>query len=125
MYVIFKKNKTHFQGDVELKPGKNFGIHSLGRKRSLVINKCTPEDSGTYICRTTDDNTSAKLTVHGKYYSSHRAHKSGLLFKVQIRCKISQCVTPLKMFPCSQRHQDNQETGGRGGDGEGKCCICL
>ncbi|XP_032387933.1 obscurin isoform X4 [Etheostoma spectabile] len=52
-----------FKDDVELKPGKNFGIHSLGRKRTLVINKCTPEDAGTYICRTTDDNTSAKLTV--------------------------------------------------------------
>ncbi|XP_027146364.1 obscurin isoform X12 [Larimichthys crocea] len=55
-----------FKDDVELKPGKIFGIHSLGRKRSLVINKCTPEDAGTYICRTTDDNTSAKLTVHAR-----------------------------------------------------------
>ncbi|XP_070774234.1 obscurin [Enoplosus armatus] len=55
-----------FKDDMELKPGKNFGIHSLGRKRSLVINKCTPEDAGTYICRTTDDNTSAKLTVHAR-----------------------------------------------------------
>uniref|UniRef100_A0A3Q1BNW2 non-specific serine/threonine protein kinase n=1 Tax=Amphiprion ocellaris TaxID=80972 RepID=A0A3Q1BNW2_AMPOC len=57
---------TWFKEDVELKPGKNFGLHSLGRKRSLVINKCTPEDGGTYICRTTDDNTSAKLTVHAR-----------------------------------------------------------
>ncbi|XP_054452325.1 obscurin [Anoplopoma fimbria] len=55
-----------FKDDVELKPGKNFGIHSLGRKRSLVINKCTPQDAGTYICRTTDDNTSAKLTIHAR-----------------------------------------------------------
>ncbi|XP_060900885.1 obscurin isoform X2 [Labrus mixtus] len=54
------------KNDVELKPGKNIGIHSLGRKRSLVINKCTPEDAGTYICRTSDDNTSAKLTVHAR-----------------------------------------------------------
>ncbi|XP_029381509.1 obscurin isoform X2 [Echeneis naucrates] len=52
--------------DTELKPGKNFGIHSLGRKRTLVISKCTPEDAGTYICRTTDDNTSAKLTVRAR-----------------------------------------------------------
>lgn len=50
---------------MELKPGKIVGIHSLGRKRSLVINKCTPEDAGTYACRTVNDNTSAKLTVHG------------------------------------------------------------
>ncbi|XP_069013678.1 obscurin isoform X18 [Embiotoca jacksoni] len=55
-----------FKDDVELKPGKNFGIHSLGRKRSLIINRCTPEDGGIYICRTTDDNTSAKLTVHAR-----------------------------------------------------------
>ncbi|XP_049888815.1 obscurin [Epinephelus moara] len=55
-----------FKDDVELKPGKNFGMHSLGRKRSLVINKCTPEDAGTYICRTPDDNSAAKLTVHAR-----------------------------------------------------------
>ncbi|KAM3604079.1 uncharacterized protein V6R79_006069 [Siganus canaliculatus] len=55
-----------FKDDVELKPGKNVGIHSLGRKRSLVINKCSPEDGGTYICRTNDDNTAAKLTVNAR-----------------------------------------------------------
>ncbi|XP_035994192.1 obscurin isoform X14 [Fundulus heteroclitus] len=55
-----------FKDDVELKPAKNVAIHSLGRKRTLVINKCTPEDGGTYICRTTDDNTSAKLTVQAR-----------------------------------------------------------
>uniref|UniRef100_A0A3Q3E5K3 Ig-like domain-containing protein n=1 Tax=Labrus bergylta TaxID=56723 RepID=A0A3Q3E5K3_9LABR len=59
--------------DVELKLGKNIGIHSLGRKRSLVINKCTPEDAGTYICRTSDDNTSAKLTVHGSAKLNHES----------------------------------------------------
>lgn len=56
---------------MELKPGKNFGIHSLGRKRTLVLHKCAPADAGTYICRTTDDNTSAKLTVHGNYQACH------------------------------------------------------
>ncbi|KAM9789384.1 obscurin [Neosynchiropus ocellatus] len=56
-----------FKGDVELKPGKNFGVHSQGCKRTLVINRCLPEDAGTYICRTADDNTSAKLTVHGSH----------------------------------------------------------
>uniref|UniRef100_A0A668A7J7 Obscurin, cytoskeletal calmodulin and titin-interacting RhoGEF b n=1 Tax=Myripristis murdjan TaxID=586833 RepID=A0A668A7J7_9TELE len=71
-----------FKGDMELKPGKNFSIHSLGRKRTLVIQKCAPEDQGTYICRTSDDNTSAKLTVHGN---------SKLLFvqcrKHSVRCQ--------------------------------------
>ncbi|XP_062259632.1 obscurin isoform X2 [Platichthys flesus] len=55
-----------FKDDVELKPGKNYGIHSLGRKRTLVISKCTPADAGVYVCRTTDDNTSAKLIVHAR-----------------------------------------------------------
>ncbi|KAM9322751.1 LOW QUALITY PROTEIN: obscurin [Pholidichthys leucotaenia] len=57
---------TWFKNDLELKPGKNLSIHSLGQKRTLVINKCSPEDGGTYICRTSDDNTSAKLTVHAR-----------------------------------------------------------
>ncbi|XP_037313225.2 obscurin isoform X2 [Pungitius pungitius] len=52
-----------FKGDVEVKPGKNVGVHSSGRKRTLVINKCAPEDAGTYVCRTADDNTAATLAV--------------------------------------------------------------
>ncbi|XP_056149779.1 obscurin-like [Lampris incognitus] len=55
-----------FKGDMEVKPGKNYGIHSQGLKRILLIYKCTSEDQGTYICRTSDDNTSAKLTVHAR-----------------------------------------------------------
>ncbi|KAL0966229.1 hypothetical protein UPYG_G00292620 [Umbra pygmaea] len=55
-----------FKGDVELKPGKNFGIYSHGRTRTLILHKCSKEDEGTYICRTSDDNTSAKLTVHAR-----------------------------------------------------------
>lgn len=31
----------------------------------MIITKCTPEDAGTYVCRTADDSTSAKLSVHG------------------------------------------------------------
>ncbi|XP_061776430.1 obscurin isoform X3 [Nerophis ophidion] len=52
--------------DVGLRPGKNYSIHSLARKRTLIINKCAPEDEGTYICRTTDDNTCAKLTINAR-----------------------------------------------------------
>ncbi|XP_051969741.1 LOW QUALITY PROTEIN: obscurin-like [Xyrauchen texanus] len=55
-----------FKDDEELKPGKKFGIHSQGSKRSLLIHKCAYEDQGQFICRTTDDNTSAKLTVHAR-----------------------------------------------------------
>ncbi|XP_061549134.1 obscurin isoform X5 [Phycodurus eques] len=52
--------------NVELKPGKNYSIHCLGRKRTFIINKCTHEDGGTYICRTDDDNTCAKISVHAR-----------------------------------------------------------
>ncbi|KAM9427865.1 obscurin isoform 6-T6 [Salvelinus alpinus] len=55
-----------FKGDMELKPGKNFRILSQGRTRSLLIHKCSQEDEGTYVCQTSDDNTSAKLTVHAR-----------------------------------------------------------
>uniref|UniRef100_A0A9J8DG01 non-specific serine/threonine protein kinase n=1 Tax=Cyprinus carpio carpio TaxID=630221 RepID=A0A9J8DG01_CYPCA len=55
-----------FKDDEELKPGKKFGIYSQANKRTLIIHKCVYEDQGQYICRTTDDNTSAKLTVHAR-----------------------------------------------------------
>ncbi|XP_055084469.1 LOW QUALITY PROTEIN: obscurin-like [Periophthalmus magnuspinnatus] len=55
-----------FRDDKELKSGKDVSIHSLGKKHSLVINKCSFEHAGTYICRTPDDNTSAKLQVHAR-----------------------------------------------------------
>ncbi|XP_060776992.1 obscurin isoform X3 [Neoarius graeffei] len=57
---------TWFKNDDDLKPGKRYMIHSQGRKRSLLIPKCTYEDQGLYMCKTTDDNTSAKLTVHAR-----------------------------------------------------------
>ncbi|KAG1944397.1 obscurin-like protein [Pimephales promelas] len=55
-----------FKDDEELKPGKKFGIQSQANKRTLLIHKCAYEDQGQYMCRTTDDNTSAKLTVHAR-----------------------------------------------------------
>ncbi|KAK3571997.1 hypothetical protein QTP86_021336 [Hemibagrus guttatus] len=55
-----------FKNEEELKPGKRYVIHSQGCKRSLLIQKCTYEDQGLYVCKTTDDNTSAKLTIHAR-----------------------------------------------------------
>ncbi|XP_056105321.1 obscurin-like isoform X11 [Rhinichthys klamathensis goyatoka] len=55
-----------FKDDEELKPGKKFGIQSQANKRTLLIHKCAYEDQGQYMCRTTDDNTSAKLTVNAR-----------------------------------------------------------
>ncbi|XP_028328738.1 obscurin isoform X3 [Gouania willdenowi] len=55
-----------FKDNVELKRGKNCGVHSVGAKRTLVISKCSPEDAGVYVCRTANDNTSATLSVHAR-----------------------------------------------------------
>uniref|UniRef100_A0A4W4FCR3 Obscurin, cytoskeletal calmodulin and titin-interacting RhoGEF b n=1 Tax=Electrophorus electricus TaxID=8005 RepID=A0A4W4FCR3_ELEEL len=57
-----------FMDEDELKPGKKYAMHSHGHKRSLLIQKCTYEDQGQYVCKTQDDNTSAKLMVHGRAY---------------------------------------------------------
>uniref|UniRef100_A0A8C1VH28 Obscurin, cytoskeletal calmodulin and titin-interacting RhoGEF b n=1 Tax=Cyprinus carpio TaxID=7962 RepID=A0A8C1VH28_CYPCA len=66
-----EKEKVTFECEVsranaDVKWFKKFGIYSQANKRTLIIHKCVYEDQGQYICRTTDDNTSAKLTVHGK-----------------------------------------------------------
>lgn len=59
----------------------------MGRKRTLVIHKCTPEDGGTYVCRTTDDNTSAKLIVQGNYSVTNKTKKSVSIHEaVEIKC---------------------------------------
>ncbi|KAJ8408221.1 hypothetical protein AAFF_G00264490 [Aldrovandia affinis] len=55
-----------FKDNVELKPGKKLGIHSQGRKRVLLIQKCAYEDQGQYVCDATDNKTSAKLSVHAR-----------------------------------------------------------
>ncbi|KAM4602185.1 obscurin-like protein 1a [Polymixia lowei] len=48
----------------ELKPGKNYRIYSMGRKRFCQILQCTPGDSGTYTCDTGEINTSCSLEVY-------------------------------------------------------------
>ncbi|XP_062847132.1 obscurin isoform X3 [Trichomycterus rosablanca] len=53
-----------FRDDEELKPGKKYVMHSQDFKHNLIIQKCTFEDQGLYICKTSDDSTSAKLVVH-------------------------------------------------------------
>uniref|UniRef100_A0A665WLU6 Obscurin like cytoskeletal adaptor 1a n=1 Tax=Echeneis naucrates TaxID=173247 RepID=A0A665WLU6_ECHNA len=48
----------------ELKPGKNYRIYSMGRKRFCQILQCSRADSGTYTCDTGDINTSCSLEVY-------------------------------------------------------------
>uniref|UniRef100_H3A8L3 Obscurin, cytoskeletal calmodulin and titin-interacting RhoGEF n=1 Tax=Latimeria chalumnae TaxID=7897 RepID=H3A8L3_LATCH len=57
-----------FKDTVELRPGKRHGIIAQGRKRSLLIHKCSYEDQGTYLCDAVDDKTSATLTVQGRTF---------------------------------------------------------
>ncbi|XP_041119586.1 obscurin-like protein 1 isoform X8 [Polyodon spathula] len=48
----------------ELKPGKNYRIYSMGRKRFLQITKCGSADSGTYTCDAVDNKVTAVLEVY-------------------------------------------------------------
>ncbi|XP_012689427.2 obscurin-like protein 1 isoform X9 [Clupea harengus] len=48
---------------VEMKPGKNHRIYSMGRKRFFQILKCEMDDSGVYMCDAGDISTSCSLEV--------------------------------------------------------------
>ncbi|XP_056156999.1 obscurin-like protein 1a [Lampris incognitus] len=49
---------------VELKPGKNHRIYSMGRKRFCQILQCTMADSGTYTCDTGELRTSCSVEIY-------------------------------------------------------------
>ncbi|XP_034077356.1 obscurin isoform X9 [Gymnodraco acuticeps] len=49
---------------VELKPGKELRIYSMGRKRFLQIMKCHVSDSGIYTCDAGDTTTSCTVEVY-------------------------------------------------------------
>ncbi|KAI4805218.1 hypothetical protein KUCAC02_009844 [Chaenocephalus aceratus] len=49
---------------VELKPGKELRIYSMGRKRFLQIMKCHVSDSGIYTCDAGDATTSCIVEVY-------------------------------------------------------------
>ncbi|XP_041637515.1 obscurin-like protein 1a [Cheilinus undulatus] len=53
-----------FKNGTELKPGKNYRIYSMGRKRFCQIMQCSLADSGTYMCDTGEINTSCTLEVY-------------------------------------------------------------
>ncbi|CAM9153962.1 unnamed protein product, partial [Lampetra planeri] len=48
----------------ELKPGKNYRIYSMGRKRFCQILQCSRADSGVYTCETGDITTFCSLHVY-------------------------------------------------------------
>ncbi|XP_063323695.1 obscurin-like protein 1a [Pelmatolapia mariae] len=53
-----------FKDGLELKPGKNCRIYSMGRKRFYQILQCSRADSGTYTCDTGEIKTSCSLEVY-------------------------------------------------------------
>ncbi|CAI5638349.1 unnamed protein product [Oreochromis niloticus] len=53
-----------FKDGLELKPGKNCRIYSMGRKRFCQILQCSRADSGTYTCDTGEIKTSCSLEVY-------------------------------------------------------------
>ncbi len=61
-----------FQNEVQLKPGKNHRIYSMGRKCFLQILKCELGDSGLYVCDAGDATTSCSVDIYGKNRKSVR-----------------------------------------------------
>ncbi|XP_077436910.1 obscurin-like isoform X2 [Vanacampus margaritifer] len=49
---------------VEVKPGKNVRVYTIGRKRFLQITKCLVSDSGMYTCDAGEAATSATVEVY-------------------------------------------------------------
>ncbi|XP_073701466.1 obscurin-like protein 1 [Garra rufa] len=54
------------KNDVQLKPGKNHRIYSMGRKCFLQILKCEPGDSGLYVCDAGDASTSCSVDIYDR-----------------------------------------------------------
>uniref|UniRef100_A0A8C1QZ22 Obscurin-like protein 1 n=1 Tax=Cyprinus carpio TaxID=7962 RepID=A0A8C1QZ22_CYPCA len=52
------------KNDVQLKPGKNHRIYSMGRKCFLHILKCELGDSGLYMCDAGDATTSCTVDIY-------------------------------------------------------------
>lgn len=50
----------------EVPPSRRHTIRAQGRERSFTIHQVTEEDTGEYLCESTDDRTSATVTVESK-----------------------------------------------------------
>lgn len=51
----------------EISPSRRHTIRAQGRERSFTIHHIEEEDAGEYACESTDDKTSAKVTIECKY----------------------------------------------------------
>lgn len=50
----------------EISPSRRHTIRAQGRERSFAIHQLVEEDTGEYTCESTDDRTSAVLSVESK-----------------------------------------------------------
>lgn len=50
----------------EISPSRQHTIRAQGRERSFTIQQLADEDAGEYACESTDDRTSAAVTVESK-----------------------------------------------------------
>lgn len=50
----------------EISPSRRHTIRAQGRERSFTIHQVMEEDGGEYVCESTDDRTSATVTVESK-----------------------------------------------------------
>jgi len=53
----------------EVSPSRRYTIRAQGRERSFTIHQLVEEDAGEYACESTDDRTSATVTVESKSIS--------------------------------------------------------
>lgn len=53
----------------EISPSRRHTIRAQGRERSFTIHQLVDEDAGEYACESTDDRTSATVTVESKLIS--------------------------------------------------------
>lgn len=51
----------------EISPSRRHTIRAQGRERSFTIHQLVEGDAGEYACESTDDRTSATVTVESKY----------------------------------------------------------
>lgn len=51
----------------EISPSRGRTIRAQGRERSFTIHQLVEEDAGEYACESTDDRTSATVTVESKF----------------------------------------------------------
>ncbi|XP_029314428.1 obscurin-like protein 1 isoform X2 [Cottoperca gobio] len=68
--LILRCEITKLKGDVqwlkdgqEISPNRRHTIRAQGRERSFTIHQLVEEDAGEYVCESTDDRTSATVTV--------------------------------------------------------------